>query len=235
MIKINDDQIKDFESHLKTFANRAFPFATQNAINSVAFKAQKFAKFNVGRKMTLRNKFTQNSIKVHKTKTLQLSRQSALVGSTEKYMERQEFGGNVQKSGKIGVSIPTGYSAGQEGAQKRTRLPKKANRIKNIRLNSKRSGAKSRKLNNFLLVREVAQKSNKYVYLDLGRRQGIFKVTGVKNKTKVKMVQDLSRDVVRIPRNPWLKPSTDSATKFLPELYKKALIFQLKRQNIFKG
>ena len=234
MININDEELKEYEADLKTFASRAFPFASKNTVNSLAFKARGIAQEGLKENLTLRNRFTVQSVQVGQTRTLNVSRQAAAVGSIAPYMEIQEFGGIKTKSGSEGVSISTGYSAGQESAQPRTRLPRKANKLENITLKKRRGKRISRKQQNLLAIKQAAASGSKFVFLDLGRRKGIFRVLGGKRRPKIKMVHDMTRQSVVIPANPWLRPSVKEAQLFGPEIYKKSLAFQLKRQGLFK-
>ena len=64
MFQINDDDVKQLESDLKTFARRALPFATKATVNGAAFNAQREAKQNVREDMLTRNRFTEQSIRV---------------------------------------------------------------------------------------------------------------------------------------------------------------------------
>ena len=234
MFKIDDRDIKRLEKDLKTFAKRAYPFATRNTVNSAAFESQKIGRGNIQKNMINRNRFTVQSVRVNKAGTLNVSRQVAAVGSTEDYMERQEFGGTKSSSGKHGVAIATSYAAGQEGAKPRTKLPRKANKLQNIRL-KKRQSARSRRLQNLLAIKKAATSGQKYVFLDLGKTKGIFKIVGGKRNPKIKMVHDISRKNVKIKPDPWLKPAFDQAIQLMPEIYTKSLIFQLKKQNLFRG
>lgn len=234
MIKIDDKQIKKYERDLKTFADRAYPYASRHTVNTSAFKAREIAQSNVRNDMVTRNKWTERSIQVEKTDTLNVSRQAAIVGSKADYMETQEFGGVEQSSGGKGVAIATSYSAGQEGQRPRTRLPRRPNKMGAIQLQKRRKAGGSRKQQNFIAVREAAASGQKFLYLDLGRRRGIFKVTGGKRKPKIKMVHDLSRASVTIPKRPWLAPAVKDTEKFIPGIYKDALVFQLQRNNLFR-
>lgn len=230
MFKINNKQIKEFEAELKAFAHRAYPFATKNTVNKAAFVTQKVARLEISQKMVERNKFTRQSIRVNPAKGLKVSQQEAVVGSTLAYMEDQEFGATIRKK-----SIPTGYSAGQQGQRPRTRLPRKPNKMANIRLkHGLRSKAKTRRGRNTAIIKQAVKSGSKYVYLDLGRREGIFKVVGGKRNPKIKMVHSTSMDSVTIPRNPWLRPTTLIIAKRIPKFYRDALIFQLKRNGLFK-
>jgi hypothetical protein len=153
-------------------------------------------------------------------------------------MEVQEFGGTERAKRKHGVPIPTGYSAGQMGQAVRTRVPRRANRLPNIRLSKVKKGRMSRKARIVATVRQAVSTNKRYVFLDLGDsgRKGIFKVTGGKRRlksgrssAKLRMVQDLSQRAVRIPKTPWLNPSVLLASLQMEDFYRRALIFQLRR------
>jgi len=234
MIKIDDKELKKYERDLKSFASRAYPYATRNTVNSAAFKAREIAQGNVRNDMTLRNRWTEKSIQVDKTKTLNVNKQAGVVGSVADYMETQEFGGVKTRGRGASVAIATAYSAGQEGQRPRTRLPRRPNRMQNIALQKKRKAGRSKRQQNFLAVKEAAQSGQKFVYLDLGKRKGIFRVLGGKRKPRIKMVQDLSRPTVAIPKNPWLSPAVKDTQVFIPQIYFDSLRFQLQRNNLFR-
>lgn len=242
MFKINDKEIKQFERDLKTFAHRAYPFATKNTINKSAFQAQRFAKKDLKARLTLRNLFTVQSVQVDQAKTLRVARQAAVVGSTADYMEDQEFGTTLIKKGREGVSIPTSQSAGQGRSTKpRTRLPATVNKLKNIRLSKRPRQTKKHRQALVIAAQIAVHTGNRVVFLDLGRKKGIFRIIGGSRRSKrgwpegarLRMLHDLTEQSVRIPRRPWLKPAVDRTVLLIPEFYRKALIFQLKRQNLF--
>ena len=243
MFKIDTQEIKNLESDLKTFASRAFPFATKQTMNRSAFEAQKTIKRVISVKMIERNKFTGRSIQVDQTRTLNVNRQAAVVGSTADYMEDQEFGGVKYKKGKEGTAIPTAYSAGQGmNAEPRTRLPRRANTLQNIQLQRRRGKARSRKQRMILAVRSAVDTGYRFVFLDLGRKKGIFRVVGGSRGTKrgwpkgakIRMVHDLTEQSVVIPKNPTFKPSVERTQSLMPGFYRDALIFQLKRNKLFR-
>jgi hypothetical protein len=234
MIILDDKNIKKYEQDLKTFANRAYPYATRHTVNTAAFKARELAQSNVRNEMVTRNKWTERSIQVDKTGTLNVHRQAAIVGSKADYMETQEFGGTETSSSGKGVAIATSYSAGQEGHRPRTRLPRRPNKMAAIQLQKRRKRGTSRAQQNFIAIREAATSGTKFLYLDLGRRRGIFRVTGGKRKPRIKMVHDLTRSSVAIPKSPWLAPAVRDTEKFIPGIYKDALVFQLQRNRLFR-
>ena len=223
MFNIQSREIREAERKLKAFASQSLPDVTQRTLNDTAFDAMCVAKANVENNMINRNTWTQRSIRVDKAGRGSIRSQKAFVGSTEAYMEDQEFGGT-----KEGHSIPTTYSAGQSpSARKRTRVPRKANRTGNIQLAHRRRGS-SRAQRNFIAVRS----GEKFVYLDLGHRRGLFRITGGKRNPRVNMVQDLTRSSTPIPKNPWLKPAFDESLQRLPAYYADALRSQLRRQGL---
>lgn len=236
MFDITTRDVRRMENDLKAFQHKALPFATRNTLNQAAFTAMREARQNVGDDMIERNRYTRQSIRVEQARTLAISRQAATVGSIADYMADQEFGATHVKTGKEGVAIPTSYSAGQgRDAQPRTRLPRKPNKMANIQLRNRSKKGASRKQQNLIAVKTAAANGHKYVFLDLGRRKGIFKVTGGKRRPKVQMVHDLTRQSVTIPRNPWLFPAVERTKPQVQRLYADSLRFQLRRHSLFRG
>jgi len=245
MFGIDDKQIKRYERDLKAFAHRAYPFATKETVNKSAFTAMRIAKMDIAQDLTLRNRFTVQSIRVEQTKTLDVRRQAAIVGSTADYMKDQEFGAIKAKRGKEGIPIATAYSAGQGmGKKPRTRLPRKANKLQNIRLKKLRT-PKNKKQALVLKVQEAVNSGKRNIFHDFGgrKKKGFFRVVGGKRNVKrgwpgnarLKMLYDLSEQTVSIPRRPWLAPAVKKTQKnFMAGIYRESLIFQLKRQGLFK-
>jgi len=243
MFKFDDKEIQRYEREIKAYAHKAFPFVTKNTLNKAAFRTQKIARKDVRVKMVLRNNFTERSIQVNKVEGLNVRTQKSSVGSTLDYMLDQEFGTVITKTGSRGVSIPTGFSAGQQGSQPRTRLPRLRNTMRRIRLKgkNKRMG-KTRKQRLLRSVQEAVNTGNRFVFLDLGRRQGIFKVVGGRKGVKrgwpknaqLKMVHDMTSQSVTIPKNPWLEPAWRHGIIGIPDDYKDALLFQINRFGLFK-
>lgn len=226
MFGVNTREVKQLERDLKRLASDAMPFAARKTVNDAAFQAQRIARVDVARNMINRNRYTVQSIQVERAR----HKPVAIVGSVADYMEAQEFGAT-----KSNPTIATSYSAGQgEDAQPRTRLPRKQNAMANIRLQRRRKPGTSKRQRNYLAIQQAASSGRKYVYLDLGRSKGIFRVTGGKRRPKIKMVHDMSRQSVTIPRNPWLKPAFDEAARMLPAFYADALRFQLRRRGLLR-
>lgn len=235
MFKINTDDIRRLQDDLETFAERSIPFATRKTLNDSAFAARSIAQADVSKSMVNRNKFTLRSIQVEQARTLNISRQSSEIGSTADYMEDQEFGAIKSKGGKHGVQLTTSYASGEgENAQPRKRLPRKANSMTSIQLSKRRRKGAGRKQRNLVAIKDAAITGRKFVFLDLGKTKGIFKVIGGKRRPKIKMLHDMTRGSVAIPRNPWLKPAFEEATRMMPAFYADALRFQARKHGLFK-
>lgn len=244
MFSIDDKQILRLEKDLKLFKRRALPFATKATLNSAAFDAQKRSRIDLKENLTLRNRWTVQSVRVEQARTLNIRRQASHVGSIEDYMEDQEFGGIKTKGGKEGTPITTSYAAGQGlKNNNRTRLARKPNRLLNIKLkNNKLRGAKNNKQATILKTIQAVKTGKRTVYYDFrGRKKkGIYRVVGgrinrrggMPQGVKLRMLHDLSETSVTVPRRPWLKPAFDRTTKTLPTMYKKALTFQLRRHKV---
>lgn len=242
MIDIDVKEVKQYESDLKTFARKAFPYATRSAINGMAFAAQKRGRENLRSDMTLRNRYSEQSVRVEQARSLTVSRQEAIAGSIVEYLEAQEFGGTTDRRGAHKTVIPTGYAAGQEGARPRTRLPRKVNKLTNVKLRQRvRKGEfASRRQEAFLRALLAAQEGDKFVYIPAGgdASSGIYRVWGTRKRkgryrgVKLKMVYSFRRAPSRIPRNAWLRPATADAVRERDVLYAKALVFQLHRLGV---
>lgn len=243
MITVDTDQFKELEKDLKAFHSRAFPFATKNTLNSAAFKARELAQKDIRVKMITRNKFTKRSVIVEQSRTLNVRRQSASVGSTADYMEVQEFGGTKVKTGREGVAIPTSFSAGQGEQEPRTKLPRRPNNIRNIKLRKGRT-ARNRKQALIMKMQGAVKSGKRFIFHDFGggKKKGIFRVVGggrnfkrgMPKGARLRMVYDMTEQAVDIPATPWLKPVVDTTQVLMPGMYKKSVLFQAKRLGLFK-
>lgn len=239
MIEIDTKEVKKYEQDLKYFARRALPFATKATLNRAAFETQRVAQDTIREKMITRNRFAVGSVRVEQARGLRTNSQEAKTGSIAEFMATQEFGGLVRGGGQ-NKPIPTRYASGEgRGSVSRRKLPRKPNKMSNIKLKNKRK-AKNRKQRNIFAIQDAVTGGSKYVYLDLGRRKGIFRVIGGRKNfkrgwpkgAKIEMVWDLSQTAVRVPRNAWLKPSTDKVTPRMQQFYGEAMLYQLKRHKI---
>lgn len=246
MFKVDDRQIKRYERDLKTFARKAYPFATKETVNGSAFMAQGFMQEEIRENMVTRNRFTERGVRVEQTRSLSVPRQAAVVGHIADYMATAEFGGHTERDGEHETVIPTSYAAGQGETQPRTRLPTRANKLANINLRKRLKNDKrmSRRQKVFLTALVAANEGDKYVFIrsgEGGASTGIYRVFGKRKRkgkftqVRMRMVYRMKREATRIPATPTLKPAVARTIPRQPELYAKALRFQLKRHGLFIG
>ena len=223
---VNAAQVRQLETKLRWLNHRGLPFAEIEAVNRAAFGAQKDARQELGGRMVLRNAWTERSILVRKAN---LQTMEAATGSTQQYMETQELGGREDAKGKHGVAIPTSVASGEgRGAKPRQRMVRRPNKMSNITL-APNASAFSRKQRNAIAVREAIRTGRRYIFLDLQRRKGLFRVYGGKRKPRIEMIHDLSSKSVTIPRNPWLMPVATKQAAAMPRYYAAALERQIAR------
>ena len=111
----------------------------------------------------------------------------------------------------------------------------RSRRLGNIALRNKGIKALSKKQKNLIKVKQTAKSGRKFVFLDTRNHPGSYRVTGGVRRPQVKLIWDMSKESVVIPRNPMLAPAVEDAKRIMPFLYREALEFQLKRQGLFKG
>lgn len=226
MIEIDLKRVGVLQNKLKDLNAKGIPFAQRNTINDMAFKTQQTARETIKRDFVSRNTWTARSVRVDRAKG---AGDSAVVGSTERYMAEQEHG---HRGGP--THIPRPAAAGQSNKSKvRTKVVRKNNRINALnayasaakRLNSK-AGQKAK---NMATVKEAKAEGRKYVLQIRGAKKAIYQVFGTKRKPRTRMIQDLSRKVRVVPKHPWLAPSSRAVQQTAPRLYAMRLREQLAR------
>jgi len=227
-LKFDDSQYVEFENDLKSFAEKAVPFAHKSMLNTTAFYAQGVMRDEIGKKMINRNAWTKRSVQVNMAKTLNMRNQMSTVGSVAEYMEDREFGGTSESP------IPTSFASGEEGARPRKKQVVSRNRLAAIVLKRRAVKAKSRKQRNIILIKQAAKSGDPYVYLNFGRTKGIFRVLDSDSDTEIKMVHDMTKPVILVKPIPTLGPAMDAAEKKMPEFYVDALKFQIERNKLFR-
>ncbi len=223
MLKMDTRELRRLEDNLRELNAKGVHFAERNTVNDLAFATQKEARQTIRSEFVNRNKWTERSVQVDRAKSL---RDSAEVGSTERYMADQEFGRVKTEN----TNIPTPAASGESPRARTRRRPvRRANRMNAITLSRTKTAGMSQKQRNIVTVKQAKETGRKFVFLQRGQERGIYKVMGRKTKPKTRKVQDLSRRVAVVPRNPWLAPSSRTVMARAPELYAKQLQRQLDR------
>lgn len=226
-LSVDTRQLKKLVRDLTTTREKAFPYATREFVNSAAFLTRDHFIQRAEATMILRSQWTRRSIQVDKARTLQVSQQVSRVGSVADYMGVQEEGATVGKKGKVGVPIPAaapGKRATRGRVGPRNRLSAISLMVRGV------SGIRQKR--NAAAIAIAARHGGGVVFLDLGKRKGLYRISGTKRGIKVKKVWDLSKTSVRVPRNPMLEQALAVVRPQLPALAVKAITFQLRRHKV---
>jgi hypothetical protein len=223
MINIETKQLQALESALSQLATRGVAFAHRDTINDMAFATQTLARATIRSEFVNRNAWTARSVHVDRARS---TRDASEVGSTEEYMADQEFGRTKTEHTQMATPAASGES---NRASVRRRPVSRRNRMASITLGKRSRGLGSRAEQNIVAVKEAKAEGRKFVYLDRGRVKGIYRVFGTKKKPRTRMIQNMSRRVARVPRNPWLAPSSYTVAARAPVLYAAQLQRQLDR------
>ena len=244
LLDIDDSEIEAFETQLRSAAAAAIPYAVRDALNRTVFGGQKQIRHGLGKRMTLRNRWTEGSIQADAARGRDVDRMAAAVGSVAEYMAEQEEGFTRRAGGKHGVPIPTPFAAGQGHAMKRTRLVRKQRRMAAIKIKAwRRPGMTSDAQRNVVAVNVAVNTGRRFTFLRLPNgRKGIFLVLGGRRGqmrgwpkgANLEMVWDLTRRTVATKKREWLNPEVDKMIEKFPEMYRRALINQLKRNHLFQ-
>ena len=228
MFKFDDKQLMKHHNRLQREIGPGLVKATQWTINNMAKRTQFFARDNLAKNFTVRNTWTKRGIVRTETLSTKIDSMESRAGSREEYMKRQEEGFTNRAKGE-GVPIQTGFSAGQEGANPRTKVTRKRYRMGNLKL-SERSKTGSKRQRNARTIASGLAKKERNVFLELSRgRKGMFRLKGRGKSLQVKMIHDMSRKSTKVKPTLWLRDATNFAEKHLAEDYGRALRFQLRR------
>lgn len=231
MIKVDLRNTAWLARDLKNLRKSALPYAQKNAVNEAAFEGRKLWQEELQSSFTLRNKFTERSIRVDKARSLH--NPEAKLGSVASYMDEQEEGTTLTKTSKHGIPIPTAASSGEGKAKIRKRVVRRANRLTNIKFSSRIGNSPKQK--NAIAISQAIRTKTKFAFLETSRRKGIFRVTGRLKNPKITMLHDLTRSSVRIPSTPTLSRTLDRLDTRMDGIYRKALLFQLSRHTGLKA
>jgi hypothetical protein len=236
--RIGLDGLDAMQRALETVAKRSVPFAARELVNGMAFAGRRFWQEEMAGALTLRNKFTQRRALVIKARGLQMRSMEAVLGHPELYMYLLEHGG-TEYANKRFRPIPSETAAGQaKGSLLAGR--KQAVRPGNIitklgRRLARGSKAHSRKANNARGVKRAIASGRRLVFLNMGRRQGIYRIKGGKKNPDIQKLYDLTKRSTPVPRIPTLEPTLARVMSIAPGLAIVALERQLERLQASKA
>jgi len=239
-MRIDLSDVRRFERDLGALYKNALPYAVVDANNGIAFDMRGSWNGRLRNSFTLRNRFTERSIRVDKAS---IADSRAIVGSVAPYMKTQEFGAKEKKKGRYGVAIPTNEARVSKDHKKLVRKHYQVQNITILRNGRLQRGPNARKHRNRVAIAQAAAApaGKRFAFLDFGVRRGIFEVRGSSSKGgrrvgkhRIRMVQDLSHAMVDIPKRPTLAPTVQRGLHRGPSIYVKALQRQIDRQRLFK-
>lgn len=218
---------------LEQFARRGIPFVARNTLNSAAFAGRKiWTEVVMPRELTLRNKWTVQKTWVEKARGRDVRRMEAKLGSLADYMAIQESGGTEAKTGAHGVPIPTSVASGEgRGKQNRRKVVRKPNRLHRIDLGNRPRPGMTQTQRNVVAVKIAIKTKRRYVFLDLGKRKGIYRVRGGR-RPRIDLIWDLTHPSVRIPPSATLQKTLRLLAPQIPELAKRAMLQQLRFHRV---
>ena len=228
-------ELKDFERlqrDLATFAKRSVPYATRAALTSSAFALREAWQSEIKGSFTLRNSFTERSIRVDKATGTNLQTMQATTGSVASYMGEQEEGATIHGRSKH-KPIPGPAAAGQKPGSKRTRLVRAGNKLGAINvLRPITKGSKKRR--NAAAIAQAIAKGKKVALLERKKGgKGLFAVSGGKRKVRMALLWDLSRGSVKVKPEPTLQRSLRRIESKLDRIHYTELLKQLRRARVF--
>lgn len=225
---VDTSELAHLEAALGQLSRRAIPYAARNTLNAAAFEGRRAWVGQVEKSFTLRNKWTARSLRVVKARGTTMRAMKATLGSVAPYMATQEEGGVLRRTGKHGVSIPTSVASGEgRGARPRRRLVRRPNRLPNIQLGGRGLSTMSKRQRNAVAISLAQRAGKKFVFLEMEKRRGIFRISGGKRRPRLDLVWDLTHPTVRIPESNTLERSLRSILPTLPRLQEKALLDQI--------
>jgi hypothetical protein len=221
--ELDKRQVDRFAERLRDEMPEVAKEATAAALTRTAAGCALFARKEVRKKFTLRNKWTLRSINSTKASSRRrIDRQFALAGSRQAYMAKQEVGGRLPRT-KQGRRLTTSEGS-REGktAHPRKKLARGRRKAKNIKL-SKQPKVKARGVNRiaFRRVMKARKEGQKFLFLRMKKRNraGIFEI----QKRRIVMVHRIIDEPLRVKKRPWLKPAVLKSRRIAPKVFKTEL------------
>lgn len=223
--------LDEAQRQLEQLSKRAVPYAAREMLNGMAFAGRQIWQRQMAESLTLRNAFTARRALVERASGTRLADMQAVLGHTEDYMRRLEFGIG-ERARRGGLAIPTETAAGQAvgslpSGRKRAVRPSLVIRV--LGKVKRQSRAMPRKARNARAVREAIANGTRLAYLELDRRRGIYKIMGGRKRPQIRKLYDLTRRAVPLPRIPTLEQTLALTLQQAPDIGLAAVQRQLDR------
>ncbi len=226
-IKVDLSDFRRLTRDLEAVSGVAVPYAARNALNAIAFEGRKLWQAQMRDDFVLRNDWTTRRLYVDKAKGTTLAGMRSVLSSPDAFLVKQEFGGVENHS------VPTGVATGEgRGASPRRRLVRAPNKVSVIALGN-RMHKGNRKQRNAVAIRTAAADGLKFVYLELPKRRGLFRISGRSTSPQVDMVWDTTKKSHTVRPTPTLRRAVKRLEGKVPAIMTSALIDQLRRHKVF--
>jgi hypothetical protein len=187
--------------------------AIRTTLNDQSFLTMRVAKqFTLPQKFNIRSRFVQNSVRVKKATGRNVAAMQALTGSTFPGMRDQELGAS-----RSNEEISTTASRVGGTFKKKVRTANRFNRLADIERADRFKGNSPEHRITVMLRTLAAQNFKGAMFIRRSKKfkTGIYKFKGRARRARtggvfkpIVMIKDLSKPSVRIPKRPWLLPST---------------------------
>jgi hypothetical protein len=235
MIRVDMHQIERLAKTLERDTRIGLKYAVAGALNDLAFGARRQWRAEMAERLTLRNQWTQGSVRVERARPSgPVERMQSVVGSLAGYVEKTEAGGIRAGSGKVGKALPTTAASGEgRGGTKRLRVVRRGLRTSAIQLISARTGSSPRQRNATALA-IARRKRQRFVFLEGGvSGTGIYRITPGRKDLRPTMLYNLGRKALHVKPHPTLGPALEVMDRRFPQLALAAFIGQLRRAKAF--
>lgn len=232
-IEVKLQGLEKFQRDLETYRKRAIPYAARDGLNGCAFALMREWRREVKSTFTLRNQYTERSIRVERAQGLNLRTMVAITGSVAPYMGDQEQGAVIRGKGKH-KAIPGPAAAGQAPGGKRTRTVRAINRLSAIHVLHVNATRYGRRRQNAVAIAVALRKGQRHVLLNRrrGGGRGLFSVWGTRRGVRTRLLWDVSRASVRVDPHPTLQRSLDRSRAVFTGILSNAYLAQLRRHKV---
>lgn len=227
-VRVDLRDFKRLTTDLEKVSKSALPYAVRNGLNGLAFEGRKVWQGVLAETFILRNDWTTRRLLVEKASGTTVTGMRAVLTTPDAYLERREEGANENHS------VPTGVATGEgRGANPRRQLVRKPNRVSAITLGTRPRTATSQRQTNAIAVRMAVASGKRFVFLNLGKRKGIFRVTGGGRAGRVDLVWDTRSKSHHVKPMPTLGHAIRRLEVRAPAIITSAFVDQLKRHKAF--
>jgi len=226
IVKIDTRELQAFSKAMQRMQKEAPTDAVRAALNGLAADGKDKAKRSMQADFTLRNRWTENSLRTSQANQRNPKSMHSKVGSIQPYTATQEEGGKAKPTSGKHQTIPT-LAARGGNAKRIPSLGRKPGSTIPLRAQQDPKNPTGGPVQRMLVqAKYTLMTGSNYMYWDTGKRKGIFEVQGQfaprkarqstytkgaqRQKQKafsdlqIRMVYDITRSSVQEPKKTWM-------------------------------